>query len=43
VFSIVLNSSKTKLVAGVLDNGKNGMYIYNVNYGVNAVVSGLTM
>jgi WD40 repeat protein len=37
VFSLVLNSSKTKLVAGVLDNGMNGMYIYGIKYDSNGV------
>ena len=43
VFSLVLNNSKTKLIAGVLDAGMNGMYVYGIRYGANNTVEGLTM
>lgn len=43
VFSLLLNSTKTKLIEGVLDTGMNGMYIWNIKYGLGGVVETLVM
>ena len=43
VFSLLLNSSKTKLIAGVLDTGMNGMYVWDIKYGGDGTVETLVM
>lgn len=43
VFSLLLNSSKTKLIAGILDTGTNGMHVWDIKYGGGGTMETLVM